>query len=213
MSARTPLALTLALALASPAAASAAPAAAPAATLGATRTLVARLARSGRGEAAVTVARSDPIGGPDRIDRGTLALEVPDRVRLDLKGGERIALRGDGGEWLQPRARQLVRIRSEQAGLAAWLWEVFLRGGGTEFREKATGERRFALEPRERETGLPERIAVRLDERGLPAEIAFTEADGAEIRYRFRSWRFMAARGPKAFALQAPRGYEVVDLP
>jgi len=124
----------------------ASPATAPG--LASTRTLVARL-RAGRGEAAVTVTRGDPLGGPDRVDQGQVALEPPDRVRLDFaKTGERIALRGDGGEWVQPAAKQLVRIRREQAGLATWLWEVFLAGGSEAFAERSSGERRFTLEPR-----------------------------------------------------------------
>jgi outer membrane lipoprotein-sorting protein len=192
---------------------------APNPPLAATRTLAARLAHSGRGEAPVAVSRSDPMGGPDREDKGQLVLEPPDRVRLDFaKTGERIALRGDGGEWVQPAAKQMVRISREQAGLAAWLWEVFLAGGGDAFSEQASGERssgerRYTLEPRDREAGLPARITITLDAHGLPAEVRFVESEGVEIRYHFKSWSFRAARGARAFALTAPHGYAVVDLP
>mgnify|MGYP001195749181 CR=1 FL=1 len=103
------LALALALAPAGAGLAAGKPAAKPTpATLASTRTLVAKLAGSGRGEARVTVSRGDPLGGPDRVDEGRLALEPPDRVRLDFGAtGERIALRGDGGEWVQPATRPL----------------------------------------------------------------------------------------------------------
>lgn len=205
-------ALTLVLALATHGIADATLAQSP--PLAATRTLAAKLAHSGRGEAAVTVARSDPMGGPDREDKGQLVLEPPDRVRLDFgQTGERIALRGDGGEWVQPASKQMVKIRREQAGLAAWLWEVFLQGGGDAFGEHASGERRYTLEPRDRDSGLPGKITITLDPRGLPSEVRFVESEGVEIRYRFRSWSFRAAKGAKAFTLTAPRGYAVVDLP
>lgn len=184
------------------------------ATLASTRALVAKLAGSGRGEARVTVSRGDPLGGPDRVDEGRLALEPPDRVRLDFGAtGERIALRGDGGEWVQPATRQMVKIRREQAGLATWLWEVFLAGGADAFAERVSGERRYTLEPRDPQAGLPARITVATDPKGLPAEVRFSEPDGTETRYRFRGWSFRAAQGARAFTLSAPKGYATVDLP
>lgn len=201
------------------AAASAAPAAASPATpvvtpLSSTRPLAAKLARVGRGEVAVTVSRADPLGGPERVDRGQLALEVPDRMRLDFQAtGERLAVRGDGGEWVQPAAKQMVRIRPEQVGLASWLWEVFLSGGSDAFRERPRGERRYTLTPLDREAGLPDSIDVRVDAKGLPEQVAFIDVDGLGVRYQFRGWRFMAALGTRAFTLDAPPGYTVVDLP
>jgi len=186
----------------------------PPPTLASTRALVTKLARSGRGEVPVTVSRGDPLGGPDRVDQGRLALEPPDRVRLDFAAtGERIALRGDGGEWVQPSTRQMVKIRREQAGLATWLWEVFLAGGADAFAEHASGERRYTLEPRDPNAGLPGRITVTIDPKGLPSEVRFTEPDGTETRYRFRGWSFRSAQGAKAFTLSAPKGYATVDLP
>lgn len=182
--------------------------------LAATRSLVSKLSGAGRGQAAFTMNQTDPMGGPDLVQRGRIALEPPDRVRLDFTAtGERIALRGDGGEWVQPSAHQMVRLEREQAGMAAWLWEVFLRGGTTGFTERARGSGRFLLAPRDRGVGLPEGITVLLDARGLPAEIEYAEPGGAVTRYRFRSWRFMRARGPRDFTLTAPRGYATVDLP
>lgn len=194
------------------ASAGSAPASQP--TLHSTRALVARLGKSGRGEVPVTVSRGDPLGGPDHVDEGRLSLEPPDRVRLDFAAtGERIALRGDGGEWVQPGPRQMVKIRREQAGLATWLWEVFLAGGADTFVERASGERGYTLEPRDREAGLPGRITIQIDSRGLPSEVRFTDADGTEARYRFRGWSFRAPKGAKAFTLSAPHGYATVDLP
>src|SRR6185503_16810652 len=135
-----------------------APTPAPAAEppLQATRALVARLAATGRGEAAITVSIADLMGGADRVDRGRLALEPPDRARLDFATGEKLAVRGDGGEWVQPAARQVIRMTRDQVGLAAWLWETFMKGGQSAFTERALGGRRFLLTPRADAVGLPE---------------------------------------------------------
>jgi outer membrane lipoprotein-sorting protein len=174
---------------------------------------MARLAGAGRGEAAVTLTRSDPMGGPARIERGRLALEPPDRLRLDFTpSGERIAVRGDGGEWVQPRARQMLRLRAEQVNQAAALWSVFLRGGRDDFSERSLGNGRFELEARDSESVLPERIALRLDSRGLPVRVELDDA-GDQVRYDFSGWRFTRPAGAPAFVLRAPKGYAVVDLP
>lgn len=182
--------------------------------LAATRALVAKLSRAGRGEASVTVSVTDPMGGPDLVQAGRLALEPPDRARLDFAAsGERVALRGQAGEWIQPHTRQMVRLGPEQAGMAAWLWDILIRGGTGGFSERATGARRHALTPLDRDGGLPEGILVEIDAQGLPALIEFAESPGVTTRYRFKGWRFTRARGPSAFTLTAPRGYAVVELP
>lgn len=181
--------------------------------LAATRALVARLSALGRGEAAITVTQGDPMGGPDRVQAGRIALEPPDRVRLDFAGGERLALRGEAGEWIQPQAEQMVRLGPGQAGMAAWLWEVLIQGGTGGFRERRLSPRRLVLVPRDPEAGLPDSITVGLDARGYPALIEFAEVQGAATRYRFKEWRFTRARGPAAFTLTAPRGFTVVEIP
>lgn len=181
--------------------------------LSATRSLLRELKAAGRGQAAFTMTQTDPMGGPDVVQRGRIALEPPDRVRLDFTAtGERIALRGDGGEWIQPAARQMVRLGREQAGMANWLWEVLLQGGTTAFYELSVSGH-FILRPRETDRSLPEGITVRLDARGLPAEIEYAEGGGAVTRYRFRSWRFMRRQGPRGFTLTAPGGYATVEVP
>jgi hypothetical protein len=186
----------------------------PATGLTATRRLVARLAASGRAEAKVTVTRPDPLGGAATVQRGTLALEPPDRVRLDFPAsGERLAVHGDGGEWVQPAVRQMVRIRRDQVALAAWLWDVFLHGGSDRFVERSTGARQFVLAPRESHSGLPDHVTLRLDSHGLPAALEIDDQTGDGASYRFGGWRFKRARGDSAFVLRAPPGYAVVDLP
>lgn len=188
---------------------------APAETgLRSTRALVAKLAAAGRGECGITVTVADLLGGPDRVDRGRLALEPPDRARLDFPAtGEKLAVRGDGGTWVQPTARQVIRMTAEQVGLAAWLWEAFMKGGQSEFSERAQGGGRYELVPREEASGLPDRVTIAIDGRGLPATIEFEEAGGGLTRYRFEGWRFRAARGAAAFRLATPAGYTEVTMP
>jgi len=179
-----------------------------------TRALVAKLKASGRGEASITVTLTDPLGGADHVQAGRLALEPPDRVRLDFAAtGERIAVRGQAGEWIQPQAHQMVRLGRDQAGMVAWLWEILMQGGTGGFTERATGARRHALTPRDPEAGLPEGIVVELDAAGLPVRIEFTEYPGVTTRYRFKGWRFMRPRGVAGFTLTAPRGHTIVEVP
>ncbi len=177
--------------------------------LEATRVLVQRLVGSGRCEASVMLVVEDPMGGPPRVQRGTLALEPPSRVRLDFANGERIAVRGDGGEWLQPAQRQMIRLGSGQAGLVSWLWDLFLKGGQGRFHERAAGARRFVLTAGDDARGLPDTIGIVVDARGLPAALEIRDAGLGETLYRFSGWRFAKPRGATAFELRAPAGFTV----
>jgi hypothetical protein len=180
-------------------------------SLQSTRALAQRLVASGRGETTVSLMLEDPMGGPPRVLRGTLALEPPDRVRLDFATGERIAVRGDGGEWLQPAQRQLIRLRSEQAGFASWLWDLFLKGGRGRFRERAAVPRHFLLTAAEAGTSLPDTVMVAVDGKGLPVSLEIHDATLGATVYRFSGWKFTRARGPSAFELRPPSGYTVVE--
>jgi len=182
--------------------------------LASTRTLVTRLGAAGRGVANVTLTRTDPMGGPPVSTRGRLALEPPDRMRLDFpSSGERIAARRDGGEWIQPSAHQMVKLKPEQTELAAGLWQVFLRGGAGRFTERAAGARHYVLAARASEEPLPGEIHLKLDARGLPASLEMDDPSSGHVRYTFSAWRFSRPSGAAAFRLRAPKGYAVVDLP
>lgn len=94
------------------------------------RALAARLRERGRAEAVVSCISTDPLSGATRRARGRLALEPPDRARLDFVAtGERITLRRDGGEWLQPATRQLLLLPAGRAAAALRWWAVLLGGG------------------------------------------------------------------------------------
>lgn len=179
-------------------------------SLQATRVLAQRLIAAGRAEAVISLTLEDPMGGPPRARRGTLALEPPSRVRLDF-ATEAIAVRGDGGEWLQVEQRQLVRLRSEQAGFASWLWDLFLKGGGGRFRERSAGPRRFVLTTVEAGSALPDTVMITVDARGLPRTLEIHDATLGGTTYRFSGWRFVKARGRQAFELHAPAGYTILE--
>ena len=176
----------------------------------ATRVLLERLRSAGRGEAAVRVEIPDPLGDGTRSSRGRLALELPRFSRLDFAGGESLTLREEGGEWLQPRARQLVRSGPRNAAPALHWSELLLESSVSRVRERALGGRGFELAFAGRDSS--ERQRVWLDAAGLPVRLEVSAGDAVRTYY-LSGWRFTRARGADAFVLRAPPGYEVLDLP
>jgi hypothetical protein len=182
-----------------------------AAELQVTRALAARFARQPR--ATVTLERRAPPGGAASAapTRAGLALEVPDRALLEFPAtGERVAMRGDGGEWLQPELRQMVRLDAAQAAAARRWWAILLPGAGARFAERALGGGRWAVTALE---APGDTAVVTLDAAGLPSSLALDDGSGTRVTWTLRGWAFGAARGPEGYRLRAPAGYEVVDLP
>jgi len=185
---------------------------ASAAPLKSTDALVRRLTRAGRADVRV-LQTVTAAGDTVRKLRGRLALEPPDRLWLeDTAGGERLTVRGDGGEWLQPAARQMLVLRPEQALRAASVWRLLLSAEGDAFQERSLGGGGYVLTPRQGSQAPAETVWVRVAADGLPARI---EARAGEERWdlRFSGWKFGRARGPQGFMLRAPAGYVVVEWP
>lgn len=184
----------------------------PAQALESSRALLAQMRAKGRAEAALTYTLAGLPGEPPRTIRGRLALEPPDRARLDVgASGEAIAVRADGGDWLDPAAGQLVRLSPARIAPALRWWRVLLGAAG-EVRERRDGPGRWWLllggGP-----GLPADSAlVELDASGLPVRLELPALDGPTV-YRLSRWRFMPARGRAAFTLTAPPGVTEVRLP
>lgn len=177
------------------------------------RALLASLRGAGRAEAAVTFAVGDPIAGRPRASLGRLALEPPDRARLDFgASGEAVTLRADGGEWRQPATKQLLRLSPDHAAGALRWWRVLLDPAGRGASERRVGPRHYRLRLDGEPGAGADSADVRLDARGLPAELALGEQQGGAVA-RFSAWRFMRARGASAFRLTAPPGYADVELP
>lgn len=176
------------------------------------RVLERELGSSGRAEAHLRYVTAG-TGGSARTVNALLALELPERARLDVTStGEKIVSRPDGGEWLQPGLKQMLKFRPQQAAAALRWWKVLLGEDGRA-RERRTGEHTFVvtlLGP----GGAPEDSAeVTLNSRGLPVRLSAPAGSRDAQVYRLEGWRFMRPRGAAAFKLTAPAGYEVVALP
>jgi hypothetical protein len=171
------------------------------------------LGPAGRAEATLRYGLP-AAGGVSRVVHATLTLEPPARARIDVPAtGEKIVARADGGEWLQPSTRQLVRFRAQQAAPALRWWRVLLAADPSA-RERPLGDNRYVVSLPEGPGGVPADSAeVWLDARGLPARLIVPAGDPDGAVYRLGGWRFMRARGEAAFRLIAPKGYEAVDLP
>ncbi len=185
-----------------------------AASLSSARVIALRLRASGRAVASLERRAEDPVSGRTRVIRGRLALEPPDRALLEFPDtGERIALRGDGGEWLQPALSQLLRLGPRNAAAGMRWWALLLPGGAARFGERAISARRYAvISPAGGEFGA-DTAWVSLDPRGLPSRLEFGDATGGRVTYRFSGWRFERPLGRMGFVLEAPKDCSIVDLP
>jgi len=173
------------------------------------RALIDGLKRTGRLE----VALSREAGGEEGMAelRGTLALEPPDCARLDVRDGESITLRAEGGEWLQPRLRQMIRLGPETAVNALVWWRVMLDSTGAGIVERGFDPKHFLLVRTVGGSGA-DSAWVTLGSGGLPQRLEISDGEGGRVAYHLGAWRFPARRGRAAFRLAAPRGFEVVDL-
>jgi outer membrane lipoprotein-sorting protein len=178
------------------------------------RALESRLRSSGRAEARFERSAPDPMGGKPRVVSGTIALEPPDRIALRFTAtGERIALRADGGEWLQPKLHQMLELGADRAAAASRWWGALLPGGRDAVRVRDLGPSRGLLVASSGDSASADSAWVWLDARGLPSRLEVNEEPGARTIYRLSGWRFARARGAPSFRIEAPAGYEVVRLP
>ena len=188
---------------------------AQAAPLEATRALAANLARSGRAEATLSWSVAGPPGSAPHALRGRLAVEPPDLARLDVTGtGERITLRADGGEWLQPELKQFVLLTPRHA-VAAMRWWRLMAGstGAAGAGERKLGTGHYRLLVPATPAAEADSADVWLDAHGLPARLALADGLGGQSGYRLTGWRFTHAKGGAAFRLTAPPGVETVEMP
>jgi hypothetical protein len=173
--------------------------------------LIQRLQRAGRGEAVITqtvVSAAETL----RSERGTLVLEPPDRLRIDFRSGERVTMRGDGGEWIQPSLRQLLILRPEQAQTVLVTWRAFLDGGAGAYRERARGARRYRLVPLASDEAGADSLDVQLGPDGLPRRLELWVGD-QRWWLTLSRWTFAKPKGVAAFTLRAPPGYSVFQWP
>jgi hypothetical protein len=171
-----------------------------------------RLERSGRAEARFSRTSVDPLSGKPVTLRGDLALEPPDRVSLAFPAsGERIVVREDGGEWLQPGLRQMMTLDRDRAEMARRWWAILL-GDDSAVGLTRVGEGQWRVTLRGVPADEAQDALVTFDKAGLPVRLEVEEA-GARSVYRLSGWRFLRPRGRAAFVMRAPAGFEVVALP
>ena len=183
-----------------------------ASVLESTRSLAAGLQRTGRAEVTLAWDVAGVTGGPPQRMRGALAVEPPDRARLDVAGtGERITLREDGGEWLQPSVHQLVILKPRHSVGAMRWWRLL--AGGTGATERKLGEKRYRLVVAATPTADADSADVSLGAGGLPERLELEDGAGGRMVYRLSGWKFTPARGAAAFRITAPAGTETVELP
>ena len=176
--------------------------------------LVRRLKSAGRAEVQVTRTSQDPVSGTSRLARGRMALEPPDRMSLTFgASGERIVLRGDGGEWLQPHLRQVLKLGPERAAAVSRWWRVLLGEdeGGVTLDRLAAGRYRVTVA----DAGAEAQASgvLELDGAGLPRKLEIDEGLEQPTVYRFAAWTFVPPRGASAFTIATPSGYEAVPMP
>jgi hypothetical protein len=191
-----------------------APAARGSAPLEAAKALAERLGGTGRAEAQLERRALDAFTGKWRSSRGRVALEPPDRALLEFPAtGERVALRGDGGEWLQPGLGQMLRLGPANAAAARRWWELLLPGAGDRFVEQRLGPGQFAVVRRSEGAGDADTARVTLDAQGLPAQLEYRMPGADRVEYRMRAWKFPRARGRAAFVIHPPDSLQIVELP
>jgi hypothetical protein len=169
-----------------------------------------RLVANGR--AAVRIERHVHAADGEDAVSGRLTLEPPDRARLDFdRTGEKVTLRADGGEWLQPKLKQCVRLGPARARVALEWWDLFMTPQRERFIERKLSAGRVMI-VRAGESAAPDTAWVTL--RGdLPAALEIAEPGGGRSAYGFSNWKFSRAHGRADFELAAPHGWESVDLP
>jgi len=182
------------------------------APLESTHALAEGLRRGGRAEVTLAWTVPGPAGGAPVRMRGALALEPPDLARLDVAGsGERITLRADGGEWLQPALHQLVRLEPRHSVAAMRWWRLLAGGGGAS--ERRLGPRRYRLLVKAEHEAETDSADVVLDSRGLPSRLELDDGSPTRQVYVLAGWRFTRARGSATFRLTPPKGVETVEMP
>lgn len=169
-----------------------------------------RLTAAGRAEVSVSQVVTTAADTVRQL-RGHLALELPDRVRVeDTASGERLTARGDGGEWLQPALKQMLILRADQAGQVASVWRMLLDASGR-IDERSLGQGRYVLHPRFPDAPV-DSIWLQVRSDGLPVKVR-ASAGEEQWALQFGTWKFKKPRGAAAFKLSAPSDFTVLEWP
>ena len=170
-----------------------------------------KLRRSGRAETRIERQAADPMSGEKHVEKGKLVLELPDRVSITFsRTGERLTLRGDGGEWLQPPLKQMITLDSTRAAAARRWWRLLVSGDAQGLDVQRRSAKNYDIVWSG--NGDPLHVGLELGSSNLPSRLQYEEA-GGQVSYHFLGWAFGARRGAAEFRQKAPAGYTVSPLP
>jgi len=168
--------------------------------------LAARLRAAGRATVSFERRAYDPMADTVRTEAGRLSLEVGRADVRFTRTGERLTVRPDGGEWLQPELEQLLVLGPGGVAVARHWWEALLAPGRETIRR---GNEIVIAGPAGGADA--DSAHVRLGADGLPQTLEIVEVTG-RTSYRFSKWRFGSAKGRAAFVQKAPPGVETVRM-
>ena len=119
-----------------------------------------------------------------------------------------IEFRGSG-RLVAGRQRELAAL-VVAAGALVW-WGARLDPQAAGIQERKVGPRQYVLTRPGASAAQAQRIELGGD--GLPRRLTVETSPDERIEYRLTRWRFVRSRGPADFVLEAPAGFEVVELP
>ncbi len=149
-------------------------------------------------------------GGSDSL-RLRLTLQPPGFLRIEhADRSQAVVIRPDGGELLDHRMKQWVRLRADQARRAAGVWRLLLdpasRLGGAR-----VGPRRYLVRLPAEEGWMADSLWVTVTSDSLPRRLDLSGE--TEMTLELKRWRFLRPLRRDHFRLACPSGYAAVDWP
>lgn len=153
--------------------------------------------------------------GREVVERGTLAIKPPGRMRWDYEEPEKKTFVSDGktAYFYVPADRQvIVRDQAGEHGLA-----ITLLSGGANILDRfeagmeigPTGQPRLRLTPRTPDPDV-DKVYVEVDEASRVKSLDIVDTQGNRSRFRFEGIRENVGLSDKLFHFDIPNGVEVI---
>lgn len=151
------------------------------------------------------------------VEKGTLSLKPPGRMRWEYRDPERKTFVSDGRTFYfyVPADRQvIVREQADQRGIPALLLsgrgEILTHFAVTEEPAPAAGVRRLRLVPRKADPEI-DHVLLDADDAARIRGITVVDAQGSRSQFTFDRFRENVGLQDSLFLFQVPRGVEVVS--
>jgi len=168
-----------------------------------------RLKRAG-GAKVTAVQHGDSSGGADGSLRMEILLSAKGSARVERADKSNIlVVRPDGGEILDHRHKQLIRLAQDDVRRAAGVWTLFLSDDASLEEQPLGRGRSLVLLPQA--DAATESVWVRVGADSLPTRLDF--GPDRSVTLDLAGWTFVAPPPSSRFHLKAPAGYDVVDWP